>query len=422
MKKWISLILACMLLIAAIPMAMAESTEEAEPIVIKEGYNVTFDPNVSTGYVVTWGYKNDNATSVTLMSQGMYSDEDKTDPNATGDIEPENYQKGNWCYPGSMISREMTKDEETGLWTISIPLGSGMFTYLYMVTEGENTYTCPDPANPQMWRNESEQPYSQVYVKYDSKYHTKNLDVMIPRTDGKTGTLEYIEYPTMNADYPTRYAGVYLPYGFDADREIPYKVLVLIHGTGGTDSEWMCGGNAPHIMDNLIAEGYVEPMIVVSMNMYENNAETRRSYLDADTINFPALLDCLLPYLVENYNVSTRASDRAVMGLSQGCSFTTYLYYKHPTEFKYFGFISGGFTSKDEINAQNILNSDDSFKYPTIMLGAGYQDMAMSGSEKMRAMFDEAGISYIVCDVEGNHAMPVWNDQLIYLVKNILWK
>lgn len=398
------------------------SAPEAEPIVVKEGYNVTYDPGVSTGYMVTWGYKNDDASSVTLMTQGMYSDEDKDDPEAAGDIEPENYEKGMWCHPGAMVTREMAKDEETGLWTVSVPLSSGMFTYLYAVTEGEETYNIPDPANPQMWRTQEEQPYSQVYVPFDADYHTDNYDVMIPRTDGKTGTLEYIEYPALNEEYPTRYAGVYLPIGFDKEREVPYKVLVLVHGTGGTDSEWMCGGNAPHIMDNLIADGYLEPTVVVSMDMYENDAKERKTYLDSDTVNIPALLDSLLPYLEENYNVSPYAGDRAVLGLSQGCSFTTYLYYTHPTEFGYYGFISGGFASGNDSDAVFKLSKISDYKKSTIMLGAGYQDMAMNGSQAMREMFDQAGINYTVCDVAGTHAMPVWNAQLIFMAKNILWK
>lgn len=355
-------------------------TQAAEPIVIREGYTVTADPNVAAGYVVTFGYRNDEAETVTFMSNMMFSDEEKTDFAAVADVEPEDWQPGMWRLGSAMLSREMTKDEETGLWTISIPLPSGMYTYLFQIDGGE---TIPDPVNPQQWRYESDQPYSQAFVAYDAEYHEDNFDVLMPRTDEKTGTVEYIEYSTENADYPTRYAGVYLPYGFDANREIPYKVLVLIHGTGGTDSEWMCGGDVPNIMDNLIADGYVEPTIVVTMNMYANDvpSDERMSYLDADTVNIPALLDSLLPYLEENYNVSSYSCDRAIAGLSQGCSFTSYLYYSNPLTFGYFGFLSAGLTTSsggmgfqaaNKVLDDYVLSQKADYRYAQLMIGIGY--------------------------------------------------
>lgn len=64
---------------------------------------------------------------------------------------------------------------------------------------------------------------------------------------------------------------VYLPAGYDKnDTKTKYKVLYLLHGVGGNRYEWLCGsGKADenyiicNIVDNLIANGDIEPIIIV---------------------------------------------------------------------------------------------------------------------------------------------------------------
>src|SRR5690554_8200734 len=56
---------------------------------------------------------------------------------------------------------------------------------------------------------------------------------------------------------------VYLPPGYDEnDRERKYNMLYLLHGIGGNRNEWLNGG-VRNILDNLIANGEIEPLIVV---------------------------------------------------------------------------------------------------------------------------------------------------------------
>src|SRR5690606_1096214 len=58
-----------------------------------------------------------------------------------------------------------------------------------------------------------------------------------------------------------RPAIVYTPPGYSSDRE--YPVLYLLHGIGGNETHWTSFGGADAILDNLIAAGQAEPMIVV---------------------------------------------------------------------------------------------------------------------------------------------------------------
>ena len=59
---------------------------------------------------------------------------------------------------------------------------------------------------------------------------------------------------------------VYTPPGYSPDKK--YPVLFLLHGIGGNEiSEWNTGQGAAHtILDNLIADKKIEPMIAVFPN------------------------------------------------------------------------------------------------------------------------------------------------------------
>jgi enterochelin esterase-like enzyme len=46
---------------------------------------------------------------------------------------------------------------------------------------------------------------------------------------------------------------IYTPPGYSADRK--YPVLYLLHGIGGTDTEWTQSCHANNVIDNLLADG-----------------------------------------------------------------------------------------------------------------------------------------------------------------------
>src|SRR5690606_37919246 len=83
-----------------------------------------------------------------------------------------------------------------------------------------------------------------------------------------SGRVERIEFDS-SVTNNKRPAMVYLPPGYSAERE--YPVLYLLHGIGGNESNWTQGGNADAILDNLIADGKAEPMIVVMPNGRASN-------------------------------------------------------------------------------------------------------------------------------------------------------
>jgi len=74
------------------------------------------------------------------------------------------------------------------------------------------------------------------------------------------GNVERVEYDSSVVE-GKRPAVIYTPPGYSSERS--YPVLYLLHGIGGNENHWTQFGAADAILDNLIAAGKAEPMIVV---------------------------------------------------------------------------------------------------------------------------------------------------------------
>ena len=135
------------------------------------------------------------------------------------------------------------------------------------------------------------------------------------------GTVTAVEYDTRAfAAYDLltyhKRMNVYLPYGYDETK--PYNVLVLIHGQGDNEDDWLVdthesGGHAMCgriILDNIFEKGLAEPCIVVTPVTETKHVQG----LTAGIVQMQdELRETILPYIVEHY--STYAKDGSVAGL-----------------------------------------------------------------------------------------------------------
>ena len=111
-----------------------------------------------------------------------------------------------------------------------------------------------------------------------------------------------------------------------------YKTLYLSHGGGGNEVEWYEIGSAKNIFDNLIAEGELEPTIIVTMdNLYFN-------FESGDSVK--NITECIIPYMEANYAVDTSREGRAIAGLSSGGSVTVDAMLNANDTFDYYGVFS----------------------------------------------------------------------------------
>ena len=77
------------------------------------------------------------------------------------------------------------------------------------------------------------------------------------------GRLEMVSYESKSVG-TTRKMQVYTPPGYSAEKK--YPVLYLLHGIGGDETEWQRFARPNVLLDNLLAEGKITPMIVVMPN------------------------------------------------------------------------------------------------------------------------------------------------------------
>lgn len=206
------------------------------------------------------------------------------------------------------------------------------------------------------------------------------------------GTVEEISYTTKA--YATdgrtveKRALVYLPCGYSTENR--YNILYLLHGTGDDERAWLEKYDSNRrMLDHLIAEGLIEPLIVVTPTWYveDDCAED----LDRLTYSFAEELRNDLIAAVES-SYSTYAQDcsrealiasrdhRAFAGLSRGavtmyhsgmCASLDY--------FGWFGAFSGSRTSAQYF--ADTMQSEAFADYPIryLYVTSGNFDFAMAG-------------------------------------------
>ena len=139
------------------------------------------------------------------------------------------------------------------------------------------------------------------------------------------GKLERVDYESKTVGVK-RWMQVYTPPGYSKDKK--YPVLYLLHGIGGNErEEWAKGGVANVVLDNLIADKKIVPMIVVLPN---GNATTntagggfggggRAGGFGGWGKPFEDdLIKDIIPFTESHYSVKTDRESRALAGLSMG--------------------------------------------------------------------------------------------------------
>ena len=168
------------------------------------------------------------------------------------------------------------------------------------------------------------------------------------RTDIPHGTVQEVLYYSLSQG-KMQTAMVYLPptygklvgKGSKAKQE-RFPVLYLQHGWGENETSWSRQGHAGIIMDNLLAEGKIEPFIIVMAYGLTNDIKfgTIGSFTAKE---FETLLvDELVPFIDANYLTKADKWNRAMAGLSMGGVETKLITLRRPEVFGYWGLLSGG--------------------------------------------------------------------------------
>ena len=397
--------------------SMAVHAEEYVP-----GVTIAEDPESATGYTVTFVYEDAEAEQIQLRGAFtfFYDEEDVRGVTPETSYTPQEWQNGMFEAGDESLTIDMEKVEGTDYWTTSMPLPGGHYQYVFL-KDGDADTKLEDPTNPMEAsgvENGNHYDRSTFYVPYDAEKQSDSLDFsyMAPNEEA-AGKLDFLNYTDVNGEAAPLV--VYTPYGYDPEGE-PYKTIYLSHGGGGNEMDWVAGGSVDYIFDNLIAAGTTEPVVLVMMN---NTAYSWDFAVIVDN-----LANCIIPFVEENYNVSTEASGRAFTGLSMGGMTTTNVLYRVPELFGYVGILSGSDVGFD-FDAFEV--DWDAVRNTKIMLGAGIYDFGLTWSfdgddtfslTALKPILDEQGVEYGWEEAYGSHDWNTWPQLIKIFAEEYLWK
>lgn len=314
----------------------------------------------------------------------------------------------------TIASVDMIKND-TGLFEAKYgPLASDMYVYTYIV----DGVPMLDPNNNIVVRDGS-------YIESRLVVPGETFDLYDVK-DVPHGRLTTVWYPSPTIGMERRLI-VYTPPGYEKSGE-SYPVLYLLHGGGGDEEAWVSRGRANYILDNLIASGKAEPMIIVMTNGIPSNAaapgdrplasvmeQTGRSGISAMTTGTfeESLVKDVVPFIEKNFRAIPDPDHRAISGLSMGGYHTLRTTFKYPEKFKYIGVMSMGLfrnMNKDELTGQikALKESDPTLYY----IACGKYDFLYPGLLELLALYDELEFTYMYHESDGGHS---WNNWRLYL-------
>ena len=132
------------------------------------------------------------------------------------------------------------------------------------------------------------------------------------------GTVAAVEYESKAAGGKRKML-VYTPPGYDKAGDAKYRVLYLLHGGGDDETGWTKKGAADAILNNLLADRKVVPMVVVMPNgrLVGKGGKPADKFAGFDAFGKDLLGD-IVPHVEKHYRARADRGSRALAGLSMG--------------------------------------------------------------------------------------------------------
>ena len=283
-------------------------------------------------------------------------------------------------------------------------------------------------------------------------------DKLVPIPDSylteakQQGTLQDLYYDTYESFFYDeksqklqKHAVVYLPYGYNESKQ--YPVFYLMHGGWSNEYTYLGSSDEPqemkHILDHGIANGKIQPMIVVCPTYNNTSPEDSGDYSLALrlTDNYHnELINDLIPAVDGKYSsyaedttpeaIAASRDYRAFGGFSMG-SMATWRTFEHSLDyFRYFMPSSGGPAASTETYESEIKNSGHEWDDFFIFAASGTNDFAYSGfkngidamresdSGLFRFADNEAEVNLYYLESDGDHSGYY---AMLYFYNGLCW-
>lgn len=244
------------------------------------------------------------------------------------------------------------------------------------------------------------------------------------------GTIATVQYDSKTLS-TRREMLVYTPHGYSPHRK--YPVIYLLHGLNSGAGQWPYWVHADNVIDNLLADGKIAPVIMVFPNCNTNitvsnpkpdEQEERKGGFKGYGKPFENdLLNDIIPYIESHYSVYTDRKHRALAGLSMGGGQSLNIGLSHINTFAYVG----GFSSAPNTNEFGGLSDTKLLpdlvaareQLKVLWLGCGNKDGLSSISQRVHQHLKEQGVPHVWHVDENAHDDTEWANNLYLFVQHI---
>jgi len=314
---------------------------------------------------------------------------------------------------GGLPKKLAMKKDAAGIWTVTTPsLPPEIYGYHF---EADGDFRL-DPANPDTTINLVDIA-NELIVPGDTP---QLWDV----TNVPHGILHHYTYTTDTVlglpQNQSRYY-VYTPPGYDPKAPQPYPVLYLLHGWSDSDSGWTAVGRAELILDNLLAQGKIKPMVVVMPLGYGDMSFIHQFHVWEDPAAIDhnvdlfakVLLTEVLPRVESDYHVSKDRDDRAIAGLSMGGLESLEIGLSHPDKFAWIGGFSSAVHNLEY--TQKLASLDPkAANLRLLWVACGTEDSLIEPNRKLVDFLKSKSMPVQQVETPGYHTWMVWRNNLIH--------
>lgn len=175
-------------------------------------------------------------------------------------------------------------------------------------------------------------------------------------------------------------------------------------------------GNMPTVLDNLIADKKIKPVMAVFIDHREpanrtNNRRMQELVMNKDYLDF--FVNEFIPFIESEYPAKTEAINRAVVGSSVGGLNATFFAFSRPDVFGNAGIQSPSFFTRPQI--YSLCDSSTGSKVK-ISMTSGLINDASDGGRKMIKILESNACVYQYREVNQGHSWGNWR----YLIDDIL--
>ena len=217
------------------------------------------------------------------------------------------------------------------------------------------------------------------------------------------GKIETVEYDS-KATGDKRKMVVYTPPEYSKDKK--YPTLYLLHGAKYNETSWTKDGGAAHIiLDNLLADKKIVPMVVVMPNGHVQAFESE-------------LLGDVMPVAESRYGIQKDADHRALAGFSMGGGQSLPIGLKQLDKFAWLAAFSPALQGK----ANLVPSPDDAKKIKLFYLACGDADSFFGAIKNYHASLEKSNVPHVWNVFPGGqHNFTVWKNDL-YQFSQLVFK